>query len=331
MNNDLGILGIQVETIKPGSPNQASPSRTAETTTLVRSGETLKPAGVRLFSDPYAIRFINPELLAWFAAHPAELQAIVKEEERRFPGMNSAIVARTRYFDDIIGKCLEDGLEQLIIMGAGFDARAHRIPGLSTKTRIFELDHPDTQAVKQSRVREIFGHPAGNVTYVPADLRTAAWQDDLVSHGYDPAKVSLFILEGLCMYLPPETIDSILGFVVNHAGPASSVLFDYPDVSLVDGTDDSAIARNFRNRVEQLGEPLRFGITTGNAVAFLKKRGFESVHVLSPADVNDRYFLGRNADRPMCCLFSFAHAEILSAVKKCPEDTRISACRRGLL
>lgn len=331
MNDDLGILGIPVETIKPGSPNRVSPSRTAETTTLVRSGETLKPAGVRLFSDPYAIRFIRPELLAWFAAHPAELQDIVKKEECRFPGMNSAIVARTRYFDDIIGKCLEDGLEQLVILGAGFDARAHRIPGLSTKTRIFELDHPDTQVVKQSRIREIFGHPDGNVTYVPADLRTAAWQDDLVSHGYDPAKMSLFILEGLCMYLPPETIDSILGFVVNHAGPASSVLFDFPDVSLVDGTDDRAIARNFRNRVAQLGEPLRFGIAAGDAVAFLRKRGFGSIHVLSPADANNRYFQGRNANRPMCSLFSFAHAGILPAQKKGPENTGISACRRGLL
>lgn len=331
MNDDLGILGIRTGTIQSGLHGRANPSRTAETTTLVRSGETMKPAGVRLFSDPYAIRFISPELLAWFAAHPKELQEIIREEERRFPGMNSAIVARTRYIDDVIDKCLDNGLEQLVIMGAGFDARAHRIPGLCTGIRVFELDRPDTQAVKQSRVREIFGHPAGNVNYVPADFRTNDWQDELVHHGYDPAKRSLFILEGLCMYLPPETVDTILGFVKNHAGPASSIVFDYPDLSLVDDTDDSTIARNFRNRVEQLGEPLRFGIAAGSAGAFLKKRGFGSVTILSPADANNRYFQGLNADRPMCSLFSFVHAEILPPEKKTPVDTGISACRRGLL
>jgi methyltransferase (TIGR00027 family) len=223
--------------------------------------------------------------------------------------MNSAIVARPRYFDDIIDESIKDGLRQLVILGAGFDARAHRISGLSVGMKVFELDHPDTQTVKQSRVREIFGRLPGHVSYVPADLGTADWQEDLVRLGYDPGKKSLFVMEGLCMYLSPATVDAILAFAATRAGPKSGVLFDYPDLSLIEGTDDRPIARNFKNRVEQLGEPLRFGIAGEGIIPFLRKRGFARVRNLTPAEGNERYFRGRNADRPMCSLFSFVYAE----------------------
>jgi len=329
MKDSLCFMGIQGERPAPAPAIKECPSRTAETTTLVRSGETMKPADARLFDDPYAIRFVNPELLAWFTAHPAELQEIVEAEERRFPGMNSAIVARTRYFDDIIIESTENGVEQLVIVGAGFDARAYRIPGLSAKVRVFELDQSDTQAVKQSRVREIFGVLPEHVSYVPADLRTTTWQDELLRRGYHPAKKSLFVMEGLCMYLPPETVDAILGFVVRNAGPGSGVLFDYPDMSLIDGTDNSEIAKNFRERVHSLGEPLRFGIPGGSVVPFLHKRGFGRVRNLTPAEGNARYFRGRNADRPMCSLFSFVHAGIPG--EECPDAAVVHGCRKGLL
>ncbi|MFA4860612.1 SAM-dependent methyltransferase [Methanoregula sp.] len=331
MNGDLGFIGISRENPEAVPSIGAGPSKTAETTTLVRSGESMKPADIRLFFDPYAIRFIKPALLAWFNAHPDETREIVEYEERRFPGMNSAIVARTRYFDDIISESLETGVEQLVIMGAGFDARAHRISGLSSGVRVFELDQPDTQAVKQLRVREIFGHLPSHVSYVPADLKTAVWQETLIDHGYDPGKKSLFVLEGLCMYLSPETVDTILGFVVSRAGPGSSVLFDYPAMSLIDGSDDSLIAKNFRQRVNGLGEPLRFGIPDGSVVAFLHRRGFSRVRNLTPPEGNARYFHGKNADRPMCSLFSFVHADIPMKGKNCKYGGELPVCRKGLL
>jgi len=205
MNDDLGFLGIKEGKHEPVPAIGTGSCKTAETTTLVRSGENLKPAETRLFSDPYAIRFVRPELLAWFTTHPTELQEIVRVEERRFPGMNSAIVARTRYFDDIIGESLNNGLEQLVIVGAGFDARAHRIPGLSGNVRIFELDQLETQAVKQAKVREIFGQIPNHVTYVPADLRTSTWQQDLVRNGYDPVKKPSLLWRGsacICHRIP---------------------------------------------------------------------------------------------------------------------------------
>lgn len=309
MKKILGFAGIELEDDRDSATRNGY-SRTTESTALVRSGETTRPPDLRLFEDPYAIRFVNPARLAWFKTpHPQEVQEIVTDEEKRFPGMNSTIVARTRFIDDIIPESLEDGLEQIVLVGAGFDARAYRIPDLSTSVRIFEIDHPDIQSTKKERLREIFGFLPPQVSYVPGDLNNAEWQINLIQEGYDPKKKSLFVLEGLCMYLSPEIVDQVLRFIVNNAGSHRGVVFDYPFVSLIDGTDSSEIAINFRERVELLGEPIRSGIPEENVVAYLYYRGFEKVHNMTPVEANARHFRGKNSYRPICSLFSFVHAE----------------------
>jgi len=101
-------------------------------------------------------------------------------------------------------------------------------------------------------------------------------------------------------------------------------------MSLIDGTDNSEIAKNFRERVTQLGEPLRFGIPDMSVISFLHTRGFGRVENLTPAEGNARYFQGRNASRPMCSLFSFVHAEIPRGGNDSLDTVRISGCQEGL-
>ena len=78
-----------------------------------------------------------------------------------FPGMQGYIVARTRYFDDYFQQTLEDGVEQIVIVGAGYDSRAYRFAQLNAHVKIFEVDHPATQQEKMQARRERLRRSAG--------------------------------------------------------------------------------------------------------------------------------------------------------------------------
>ena len=80
-----------------------------------------------------------------------------------------AIVARERYIDDYLQSCIDDGLEQLVILGAGYDSRAYRFEKLK-RVKVFEVDHPATQRVKVARLKEALGELPENVVFVPIDF-----------------------------------------------------------------------------------------------------------------------------------------------------------------
>jgi len=106
------------------------PSKTAETIAMVRVSESRKPEDERICYDPYAIRFISKEVLELTTRNPEKYRAFVAQNERLVPGAGNSIVARVRYFDDVVNSSVGDGLEQLVILGAGYDTRAYRIEGL---------------------------------------------------------------------------------------------------------------------------------------------------------------------------------------------------------
>lgn len=111
----------------------------AELIANVRAYEASKEEDERICYDPLAVHFINPKMWEVLLEHP-EMAADTEA------GINS-IVSRVKYFDDFVEKSVNDGLEQLIILGAGFDTRAYRIEGLE-EIKIFEVDHPQTQQYK---------------------------------------------------------------------------------------------------------------------------------------------------------------------------------------
>ncbi len=119
------------------------PSKTAETITMVRVTESRKPEDERICYDPYAIRFISKEVLEFVTRNPEKYKAFVAQNERLVPGAVNSIVARVRYFDDVVKSSMCDSLKQLVILGAGYDTRAYRIDELK-QVRIFEVDHPVT-------------------------------------------------------------------------------------------------------------------------------------------------------------------------------------------
>jgi methyltransferase (TIGR00027 family) len=219
-------------------------------------------------------------------------------------------MARVRYFDDFVEKSIEEGLEQLVILGAGYDTRAYRIEGLKENVKVFEVDHPNTQSFKIQKLKEIFGSIPENVVYIPVDFEKETFGQKLFDKRYNPSKKTLFVMEGLVMYIPPKAVAEILSFIVENSGEGSAIIFDYYPESVVDGTCTLEIGKNIRNHLIQLGEPLQFGIEEEKIEDFLIQFGFSNVENVTSEDYKKEYFHGKNENRDVCELLCFVHAVI---------------------
>ncbi len=282
-------------------------SKTAAGIAMHRALESMKPEGERICYDQYATHFVNPKALEPFL-DPQRAKAMHGHYGRLFPGLGNSIRARVRYFDDFVKTSLDEGMEQLVILGAGYDTRAYRIVGLNGKVSVFEVDHPATQIVKQEKIKKIFGNLPGHVVYVPVDLGTEDFGQKLLETGYDRSKKTIFLMEGLLYYLPQSAVDRILFFIVKNSVKGSSIIFDYYPDSVINGTCE--VGRNIRDFTTQVGEPLLFGIKEGTVEAFLAERGFSKIGNVTSEDYKRDYFHGANKDRAVCNLMNFVHAVV---------------------
>jgi len=289
------------------NPKRKGPSIMAEGIALHRVVESAKPEGERICYDPYAIRFIRPEFLESFK-DPVKAKAAHEQYERLFPGFGNSVRARVRFFDDFVKTALDEGIEQLVILGAGYDTRAYRIEGLKGKVKVFEVDRPETQELKIKKIKEIFGSLPDHVVYVQVDFDIETLGQKLIDSGYDRSLKSLFIMEGLVMYIPPKAVDDTLAFIVENSCLGSSVLFDYFPESVTEGTCE--VGRNMKAFAEDKGEPFQFGIKEGTVKTFLAQRGFSQIQNVTSEDYKQAYDQGVNEGRTVSNLLNFVHATV---------------------
>jgi methyltransferase (TIGR00027 family) len=283
--------------------DKEGPAKMAEGIAMLRAYESSKPEDERICYDPYAINFINPKILDYAAKHRDEASAAVENN-------SGSIVARVRYFDDFVKKMIEQGIEQLVIFGAGYDSRAYRIKEMKGRVKVFEVDHPGTQSFKVEKIKEILGTIPEHVVFVPVDFETETFREKLFSKGYNPSLKTLFIMEGLLMYITPNSVAETLSFIAENSGQGSAVIFDYFPESVVDGTSKLKIAQDIRNFAIQQGEPLQFGIKDGELDEFLSNFGFSNIQKITSEEYKKAYFHGKNENRNVCELVYFAHATI---------------------
>lgn len=126
-------------------------SSTAEVMAAHRAIEMLLPEKERVCQDPLAVQFLSPEWMALLKDRQ-KLMALANESAQVLPGVNGAIVARVRFIDEKVKQAVEEGLSQLVILGAGYDSRAYRIEGIKEKVYVFEVDHPFIQQIKAKKI-----------------------------------------------------------------------------------------------------------------------------------------------------------------------------------
>ena len=257
----------------------------------MRAIETLKPEADRIVSDPYAKALVPGGIMFSISMW------IIKSGlyERIAPGAAAFIVGRERYIDDYLQACLSAGFDQIVILGAGFDTRAFRIPGIE-QTRVFEIDQPATQAVKLERLKKVINPLPAHITFVPADLNTQQLDEVLRSGGYDERGKTLFIWQGVIYFLQPEGVDSTLAFIADHSRPDSAVIFDYIYSETLHDTTQG-YGKILARAGKMSGEPYVFGIDRGQIMSFLAQRGFCDVIDTPIDDLKPKYFTGSNATR----------------------------------
>ena len=140
-------------------------------TSITRVVEMYYPKDKRLFDDRFAYDLLpfGWKVFVRLCYLPGLRGLLLSLRERRMPGTLGALLCRVRYIDDVLKRALEDGLEQLAILGAGFDSRAYRIAGMD-RVQVLEVDLPGARDLKQKRLEEVLGAVPENVTLVGMDF-----------------------------------------------------------------------------------------------------------------------------------------------------------------
>lgn len=282
-------------------------SRTAEGVAAIRAAETFRPSGERLFTDPYAKHFLGPayRIITELSRIAVLRDVLLSLYERRLSGALGSVLCRTCHIDDALRDALRDGAEQVVILGAGFDSRAYRIPEIQ-RARVFEVDHPDTQVRKRSRLSRRLQPLPSHVVFVPVDFDREKLSDALSAAGYRPDAKSFFIWEGVTGYLTAEAVDATLRFVASSA-PGSRIVFTYIHQGLLDGSARFEGAASLVAFVRRAGEPFTFGLDPAQLRAYLAARGLDLVEDVGASEYQARYMTGQG---PRAKVSAFTRAAI---------------------
>ena len=256
----------------------AEPSRTARAAARHRAAHQVLEQG-RIFADPLAVRILGED---------AETLAREAERDPSARRMRIFIAARTRFAEDALAAAAERGVHQLVVLGAGLDTYAYR-GLLRDRLRVFEVDHPATQAWKRRRLEEAAIPLPASLTFAPIDFERQTLAEGLAAAGFDPAQPTFFTWLGVVPYLTEEAVWSTLGFLASLPNGAL-VVFDYsePPASL---SPEAREAHDRRaTRVAELGEPWKSYFEPAPLRDQLMARGFTEVEDLGPPQIAARYF-----------------------------------------
>ena len=269
---------------------QDATSRTALVVAWARGLATEERALARVCQDVYAERLL-----------PARMARSLRLTQRAGAatlvrtlscGLVDHLALRTALIDRALAQGVGEGIDQVVVLGAGFDARAHRLSALSA-ARVLEVDHPATQARKREAAR---GLPllAAELTYVPCDFTRTTLGTALTQTGFDPHRRTAWVWEGVTMYLEEPAVRETLGAIDRHSADASLLIATYltPEV-IAAGARAASLARR---AFAYLGEPLGY---TASPEAFAEQLAGARFLVLNDAAPKDAApYYGVERQRP---------------------------------
>ena len=203
------------------------------------------------------------------------------------------INVRTHYIDAAVQRAAADGATQVVVLGAGYDSRAYRFRDSHPRLRFFEVDLPATAARKQAKLKEVFGAAPDYVKYAPIDFDKEKLEDVLPPLGYDAKQKTLFILEGVTMYVVEAGNAATLQFIRRNAAPGSRVVYDYIVRPVVEGKFKGYWAADYITlALSNRGEPYVTGWTPKEAAGFVKKQGLVLVEDVGDKELAKRHNTG---------------------------------------
>jgi methyltransferase (TIGR00027 family) len=254
---------------------QGTPSRTAFGVAGRRAAHQLLDQPL-VFEDPFAVRIVGGR--------------IDIKESPVSRALRAFMAVRSRYAEDNLAKAVARGLKQYVVLGAGLDTFAYRNPfGI----RVFEVDHPATQAWKRELLDEARIAAPETATFVAVDFERDNLGQRLAETGFQISEEAFFSWLGVTPYLTREAFDETLGFLASTA-PGSAVVFDWcVEPSMLSAMERIAVEA-LAARVAAIGEPFQLYFRPEDLGNSLQGAGFDEMETLGREEINERYFANRS-------------------------------------
>lgn len=234
-----------------------------------------------VLDDPLAVRIIGERAAANLPEQPRNFVAA------RF---RAFMAARSRFAEDELASAVARGTRQYVVLGAGLDTFAYRNP--YPDVRVFEVDHPATQAWKKARLAQTGIEIPASMMFAPVDFDRETFDDGLRAAGFDDGASAFFSWLGVTMYLEPPIVLATLRAII-ELNRANGVVFDYamPRESL--GLVGRLALDRLSRRVERTGEPFRGFFEPAALVPSLREMGYATIEDMGADEINARYFAAR--------------------------------------
>jgi len=256
------------------------------------------PGGLRLAADLFRLKPLRRRFLAMI--------------DRQVPGMSGGFsFCRKRYIDQKLVEALANGIEAVLILGAGLDTRAYRLPPLSSLP-IYEVDLPQIIAYKESKIRQILGAVPGYVRLVPIDFDRQELAQVLASHGYSSSQKSFVIWEGVTQYISATAVSSVFTFLASLE-PASRLIFTYILKDFIDGTRTHGLEQMYQQtRLKQ--QIWQFGMRPDQVGPYIGQYGWKEIEQLGPEAFRQRFLTPVGRTDPLLEIERAVYAEKISGL-----------------
>jgi methyltransferase (TIGR00027 family) len=212
------------------------------------------------------------------------------------------VVLRARYAEDALRAAIAGGVRQYVLLGAGFDSYALRMPAEASEVTIIEIDHPATQSFKRERIAACALVPPGNLQFVAADLAREELDDVLARSAFRRDQPAFFAWLGVTMYLTREANWATLRKIAQCSCAGSELVFSYIDQKMFDARASAQTGEfdELEQAVQSFGEPFIGGFHPATLASELREVGLELVEDLNEFQMAERFDpTDRNGLRPI--------------------------------
>ena len=284
---------------------------TAQGVAKQRLIETIAGPEKSIINDPYADKFVMGSGMIKLMGHRLNVWL----SSKLAPGFHEHLISRTRFIDDLIEKSAKEGIEQYVILGAGYDSRANRL-NLTPSLKIFEVDQPEVSDIKLSKLPKDLPN-LENITYVNVDFSYQSLSEQLLTAGFDQTKSTIFTLEGVSQYITKEAVSSTIQELSSITKDARSIFFmSYVDELL--NKDPAACfgkgypnpskkANLIQNLSAKVGEPWISFYRAEEVESILEENGYSMKENVTLEDLNSLYFSPVGRALPENQIFKLEH------------------------
>lgn len=292
---------------------------TAQGVAKQRLIESLAKPDRRIIYDPYAKNFVLGANIIKLMGH----RLSVWLGNKIIPGMHEHLISRTRYIDDLIEKSTFANIEQYVILGAGYDSRAHRLK-LPSKLKIFEVDQSEVQELKRLRLPDNMPNRE-SITYVDIDFNHQSLKEQLINVGFDQNKSTIFTLEGVSQYISREALDATLKEVADLNPNSNSKIFISYVNKLLKEDSKACFGKGYSkpekavsfitNSAAKMGEPWISFYSAEEIESILSQNNFTLIENKTLAELNSKYFTPVGRTIPENHIFKLEHFVIAESKK----------------